>query len=112
VTYSNFLTDGQVITSAAGLDVTVRLVDADIYFNDAKVISPNVVTNNGLIHVLDRVMSANGTAPAPGGGGGTTTTGATPTPTNTKPNAGAKAGPTSAAAAGLVVFVACALLVF
>ena len=35
----------------------------DIYFNDAKLISPNVLTNNGLIHVLDKVMTPNGKAP-------------------------------------------------
>ena len=43
VTYSNYLTDGQVIRSLAGLDITVKMVDNNIYFNDAKVLSPNVV---------------------------------------------------------------------
>jgi len=91
VTYSNYLLDGQVIKSLAGLDITVKVVDGNIYFNDAKVISPNVVTNNGLIHVLDKVMSPNGTAP----GGGSTPTGTgtgtngSPTATSTnRPNAG------------------------
>ena len=26
-----------------------------IWFNDAMVVQPNVITNNGVIHVLDRV---------------------------------------------------------
>jgi hypothetical protein len=43
VTYSNFLIDGQTFTSLANLTVTVRLVNNNIYFNDAKVISPNVL---------------------------------------------------------------------
>ena len=32
-----------VIKSAAGLDVTIKMVDNAIYFNDAKVVSPNVL---------------------------------------------------------------------
>jgi transforming growth factor-beta-induced protein len=43
VTYSNFLQDGQVFKSLAGLPVTVRIVQGSIYFNDAKVVSPNVM---------------------------------------------------------------------
>ena len=43
MTYSNYLADGQVIQSLAGLNVTIKLVDNDIYFNDAKVVSPNVL---------------------------------------------------------------------
>jgi len=43
VTYANYLEDGQVIKSLAGLDVTIRLLGNDIYFNDAKVVSPNVL---------------------------------------------------------------------
>ena len=63
--YSTYIpTSGLTMQSLAGLPVTVAKVNGDIYFNDAKVISPNVLTNNGLIHVLDRVMSPNGTAPA------------------------------------------------
>ncbi|OIW31580.1 FAS1 domain-containing protein, partial [Coniochaeta ligniaria NRRL 30616] len=62
--YSTYVTDGMVLQSLQGGNVTVAKVDGDIYFNDAKVISPNVLTNNGLIHVLDKVMSPNGTAPA------------------------------------------------
>ncbi len=43
VTYSNYLTDNMVVKSLADLEVTIRLVGNDIYFNDAKVVSPNVV---------------------------------------------------------------------
>jgi len=63
--YSTYIpSSGLTMQSLAGLPVTIAKVNGDIYFNDAKVISPNVLTNNGLIHVLDRVMSPNGTAPA------------------------------------------------
>ncbi len=43
MTYSNYLIDGTIIKSIAGLEVTIRLVGNDIYFNDAKVVSPNVM---------------------------------------------------------------------
>jgi len=43
VTYSTYLTDGMTIQSLAGLQVTVKMVGNDIYFNDAKVVSQNVV---------------------------------------------------------------------
>ncbi|KAK1970413.1 fasciclin domain-containing protein [Colletotrichum sublineola] len=65
VAYSNFLEDGQEFTSLANLTVRVTVKDDEIWFNDAKVVSPNVLTNNGLIHVLDRVMSPNATGPSP-----------------------------------------------
>ncbi|WQF88718.1 Putative FAS1 domain-containing protein [Colletotrichum destructivum] len=64
VAYSNFLEDGQVFTSLANLTVRVTVRDDEIWFNDAKVVSPNVLTNNGLIHILDRVMSQNATGPS------------------------------------------------
>lgn len=53
VTYSNFLTDGQrVKTLKEGSFVTVRIKEnGDIFFNNAKVVAPNVLTNNGLIHM-------------------------------------------------------------
>jgi len=59
------------------------------------VADPRRRTNNGLIHVLDKVMSPNGTAPSGGsqpsstGTGTGTGTGGTPTPTgSSRPNAG------------------------
>jgi transforming growth factor-beta-induced protein len=54
--YSIDLQDGDVLTSVGGPEIKVR-VDADgkIWFNDAMVVQPNVITNNGVIHVLDRV---------------------------------------------------------
>jgi transforming growth factor-beta-induced protein len=116
--YSPYITSGMIIKSLAGFDVTVTKVNDDIYFNDAKVLSPNVLTNNGLIHVLDKVMSPNGTAPA---ATATTTSTATSTATDTPTGtgtgtAGASSKPTNAAmpvagsnaAGGLLAFLAAA----
>ena len=93
--YSPYITDGMVLQSLGGPNVTVSKVDGEIYFNDAKVLSPNVLTNNGLIHVLDKVMSPNGTAPA---ATGTATSTATSTATGT--GAGSSTGTVTSNAAG------------
>ncbi|KAF4490177.1 Transforming growth factor-beta-induced ig-h3 [Fusarium agapanthi] len=62
VTYSNYLRDGQVIGTLNKTEVRVRIIDGDIFFNNAKVIEANVLTNNGLIHMcsLDSVIQAGG----------------------------------------------------
>ncbi|KAF5642012.1 transforming growth factor-beta-induced ig-h3 [Fusarium sp. NRRL 52700] len=60
VTYSNYLRDGQVIGTLNKTEVRVRIIDNDIFFNNAKVIEANVLTNNGLIHILDSVIQADG----------------------------------------------------
>ncbi|RDW57500.1 hypothetical protein BP6252_13760 [Coleophoma cylindrospora] len=74
--YSNFLQDGQTFTSLSNGTIRVTLKDGDIFFNDAKVTQANVITNNGLMHVLDRVMSPLEDASATG----TTTVGPLTTP--------------------------------
>jgi len=51
VAYTNYLEDGMKFKSLNNLTVRVRVKEGDIYFNNAKVIEPNVLTNNGLIHM-------------------------------------------------------------
>jgi len=86
--YSNFLYDGLEITSAANLTVHVTVNSSGIWFNDAKVISPNVLTNNGLVHILDKVMSplntTNQTSPTSTGSSPSKTSSATGTSTTAK----------------------------
>ncbi|KAF5025382.1 hypothetical protein F66182_2547 [Fusarium sp. NRRL 66182] len=60
VTYSNFLRDGQVIGTLNKTTVRVSIRGEDIFFNNAKVIEANVLTNNGLIHILDSVIQDGG----------------------------------------------------
>ncbi|KAF8242775.1 Fasciclin-domain-containing protein [Wilcoxina mikolae CBS 423.85] len=71
--YTTTLKDGEIIKSAqGGMVLVTKKENGDIYFNDAKVIAQNVITNNGVIHVLDKIMSPlNATIP--------------PAPTNTTP---------------------------
>ena len=123
--YSPYLQGGMVLQSLGGGNVTVAKVDGEIYFNDAKVISPNVLTNNGLIHVLDRVMSPNGKAPDAAGtgtstAGGPTSTGGTGTGTGagsstgtSSPNAGHHVGVGEGnAIGGLLAFLGAAAVLF
>ncbi|KAH7182376.1 FAS1 domain-containing protein [Fusarium flagelliforme] len=60
VTYSNYLRDGQVIGTLNNTKVRVSIQGEDIFFNNAKVIEANVLTNNGLIHILDSVIEDGG----------------------------------------------------
>jgi hypothetical protein len=118
--YSTYIpASGLTMQSLAGLNVTIARVNGAIYFNDAKVISPNVMTNNGLIHVLDKVMSPNGTAPAATatttGSAATATGSGTTTGTSTAsatPKSSNAAVPVAAdnAAGGLLAFMAAAAL--
>ncbi|KAK1979151.1 hypothetical protein LZ30DRAFT_751627 [Colletotrichum cereale] len=63
VAYSNFLEDGQEFTSLANVTVRVTLRGDEIWFNDAKVVSPNVLAGNpvtGNIHAAAVVALAAG----------------------------------------------------
>jgi uncharacterized surface protein with fasciclin (FAS1) repeats len=53
--YTSGLRDGQVLESEAGAPILVTIKNGTVYFNNAKVIRANVVTKNGVIHVLDSV---------------------------------------------------------
>ncbi|KAF8857792.1 FAS1 domain-containing protein, partial [Acephala macrosclerotiorum] len=56
VLYTNFLQDGQVYLSNNNLTIQVSIKGQDIYFNDAKVIEANLITNNGVLHVINKVF--------------------------------------------------------
>ena len=53
--FTSGLRDGQVLQSEAETPIVVTIKNGTIYFNNAKVIRANVVTKNGVIHVLDSV---------------------------------------------------------
>jgi transforming growth factor-beta-induced protein len=82
--YTNFLQDGQEITSLGNLTVRITVNSTGTYFNDARVLAQNVLTNNGVVHILDKVMTplsrSQTSNPPPSGSSGApsaaTTTGA------------------------------------
>ncbi len=53
---SGDLTDGQMVTTLQGQDVTVTINDNGVFINDAKVIIADLVAGNGVVHVIDAVL--------------------------------------------------------
>lgn len=54
---SGELSDGQMITTLNGADVTVTINDAGIFINDAQVIVADLTADNGVVHVIDAVLT-------------------------------------------------------
>jgi uncharacterized surface protein with fasciclin (FAS1) repeats len=52
------LTDGLTLTTLAGTKIKVTVKGGDVFINDAKIIFSNIVTENGVIQVIDKVSSA------------------------------------------------------
>jgi transforming growth factor-beta-induced protein len=59
VIFSFNLTEGQMITTSEGSAVTVSL--NPVMINDATVVTPDVSVSNGVIHVIDKVLTPPGT---------------------------------------------------
>jgi uncharacterized surface protein with fasciclin (FAS1) repeats len=57
VALSTDLSDGQIITTLSGVDVTVSIVNGSVFINQAQVIVADIVTDNGVVHVLDAVIA-------------------------------------------------------
>ena len=53
------LTDGQKIKTVQGQDLTVSIKDGAVMINGATVTIPNVVSSNGVTHVIDGVLLPN-----------------------------------------------------
>jgi len=65
--YGDFLMDGQVYTSIGNDQIVVTVNASGSYFNGAKIIERDIITTNGVLHIIDKVMppnNASGTATA------------------------------------------------
>lgn len=51
------LTDGQMLKTVNGKDLTVSIKDGKVYVNDAEVIQPDVDASNGVVHVINGVLT-------------------------------------------------------
>lgn len=56
---STDLSDGMTLTTLSGLDVNVSIVNGNVYINQAQVIVADIVTDNGVVHVIDAVIAPN-----------------------------------------------------
>ncbi|KAI9755044.1 MAG: hypothetical protein M4579_004447 [Chaenotheca gracillima] len=64
VAYSSTLSNTSVPT-LAGPDVTISIVDGSVFVNSAKVILPDILVANGVVHVIDNVLNPNATSATP-----------------------------------------------
>jgi uncharacterized surface protein with fasciclin (FAS1) repeats len=54
---SGSLSNGQTITTLQGTDVTVSITGGNVFINNAQVIVADIVADNGVVHVIDAVLT-------------------------------------------------------
>ncbi len=54
---SGDLSDGQIIKTVNGKDVKVTFKDGNIFINNAKVVVADIIGNNGVVHIIDAVLT-------------------------------------------------------
>ncbi|PMD42825.1 Fasciclin-domain-containing protein, partial [Hyaloscypha variabilis F] len=64
VGYSSLLTN-TTLKTVNGESVTITVENGTVFVNSAKVITPNVLVANGVVHVIDSVLNPNNTSAAP-----------------------------------------------
>lgn len=57
---SRYLRDGQTLKTLSGESLQVSFKDGAYYVNGAKITTPNVVSSNGVTHVVDKVLVPGG----------------------------------------------------
>jgi uncharacterized surface protein with fasciclin (FAS1) repeats len=53
---STDLSDGMKATTVNGGEITIHLTDGKVMINDAEVVSADIETSNGVIHVINKVI--------------------------------------------------------
>lgn len=53
---SSDLSDGMKATTVNGGEITIKLADGKVLINDAEVVTADVETSNGVIHVIGKVL--------------------------------------------------------
>ncbi|KAI9675426.1 MAG: hypothetical protein M1817_001330 [Caeruleum heppii] len=57
VGYSSVLEDGMMLTTMGGGNVTITIAEGGVFVNSAKVVLPDVLVANGVVHVIDNVLN-------------------------------------------------------
>jgi transforming growth factor-beta-induced protein len=65
VLYSTNLTDKTQFETADKLPVTIHVKDGEIFVNNAKVMSTDYLTSNGVLHLIDELLLPNSTTTTP-----------------------------------------------
>lgn len=65
VLYSTTLMNGSSVQSLQGTNLTARIMNGTVYINEAKVVLPNVLVSNGVVHVIDRLLSPSNSTATP-----------------------------------------------
>ena len=67
VGYSTTLEDGATFETVQGESVTIRIVDGDIFVNDAQVVIADVLVSSGVVHVIEGVLLPDNADATPAG---------------------------------------------
>ncbi|KAI2620936.1 FAS1 domain-containing protein [Hypomontagnella submonticulosa] len=100
--------ENTTLTSVSGQNITITVLNGSVYANSAKVTVPDILLENGVVHVIDQVMNPENTSAAPdttassatpaftgasSGSDGVPFTSGVTTPTSTFPAATSAGGP-------------------
>lgn len=61
VRYSSTLENGTTLTAVNGDELTITVEDGNVFVNAARVIVPNVLIANGVVHVIDNILNPSNT---------------------------------------------------
>ena len=53
VGYSSSLENGTSLQTMGGSNVTIQVIDSNVFVNGAKVVTPDLLVANGVVHVID-----------------------------------------------------------
>ncbi|KAL8799561.1 MAG: hypothetical protein Q9182_005800 [Xanthomendoza sp. 2 TL-2023] len=65
VAYSSTLKNGTTVPALAGGNLKITIAGGNVFVNSAKVLIPDVLVANGVVHVIDNVLNPNNTDAAP-----------------------------------------------
>ncbi|RAO69967.1 uncharacterized protein BHQ10_005979 [Talaromyces amestolkiae] len=63
--YSTDLKNDTQYTAVDGRNITVRIENGSVFVDSARVVTPNLLVANGVVHVIDNVLNPNNTSATP-----------------------------------------------